>query len=159
MPRFARDACCWVRQGPSPENVPLGLGGLVYTSSGADKTERVIIVLTQADLDVRRPIPSNIKSNELWIPLVSVDLSHAASLDPQRSNTTNKVSYNQLPSVVLSSGASVHSVPDRLLRRRVSSGSLATYTTDARTLTDGTFTYRRIKSLQQLRSAAICIVA
>ena len=43
----------------------------------------------------------NIYSKELWKPLVSVDLSHAATLDPQRLITT-KVSYHQLSAILLS---------------------------------------------------------
>ena len=70
----------------------LGLGGLVYTSSGADKTESNS--KTQADLHVRPQIPTNIHTKELWKPNVSVDLSHAATLDPQRLITTTKVSYH-----------------------------------------------------------------
>ena len=49
-------------------------------------------------------IPINIHNNESWKPLVSVDLSHAATLDAQRSITTKKVSYHQLPSINIISG-------------------------------------------------------
>ena len=43
---------------------PLRLGGLVYTSSGADKTERVINIQTQVELNVRSQIATDIHSKE-----------------------------------------------------------------------------------------------
>ena len=47
------------------------------------------------------PDPHKYPEKRVEETLVSVDLSHAATLDPQRSITT-KVSYHQLPSVMLS---------------------------------------------------------
>ena len=45
---------------------------------------------------------------ELWKPLESVDLSNA-TLDPQQSITTKKVSYHKLSSIILP-GASMSAV-------------------------------------------------